>query len=486
MENRNQFVDALRTKDTFTENGQPTNSSSLSASVDLFFTLGAVRAIMRTNIGKNRVIAKFEQAMVENPLIAMKLLFWARNVRGGAGERNVFRTLVTHMAEKQDVRIFQNIHNIAYFGRWDDMIAFMDTVYEKYAIDEYAKALKTGHGLAAKWAPRLGGKNNPTKKRFANKLRASMNLTAKDYRKLIVEMTDVVETAMCQKDWSKIDYEKVPSLAMTRYNKAFSKHDWERFSQFGKNVTKGDAKINVKAIYPYDLIKTLRVSRDQIGVVEAQWAKQIDYLEDSNERLFTMVDVSGSMKISRISGDITPMDVAVSLGLYISERTKGPYKDAFMTFSKDPRIQYVKGSISQKMRSMMNADWGMNTNLEKAFTHILEKSRAMNVPPEQMPTILLILSDMEFDSCVSTPSFTAMENIKEQYAAFGYEVPKVVFWNIENRHGNTPVNFKEDGTALVSGLSPSILKGILKGNITNPYMVMLDTINDEDYNRIVV
>ena len=481
---KNNFISAISTKDARTENDQVTNSTSGSACVDLFFTLGAVRKLMNDQQGKKRVITKFEQAFNEDPLVATKLLFWARNVRGGAGERNVFREIAKHMANADNETILKNIEHIPFFGRWDDLMLFVDTPYENNALDLYAKALKDGDALASKWAPRLSGKNNPAKKIFGNKLRTKMDLDPKSYRKLIVGLTNVVETAMCNKSWEEIDYEKVPSLAITRYNKAFMKHDYARFNKFGEDVTEGDAKINVGAVYPYDIINTLKQGENDT-VVEAQWSKQIDFMEDSKERLFTMVDTSGSMAV-KVSGSVSAMDVAISLGLYISERTKGPFKDSFLTFSRNPQIQTVNGNLRQRYNQMSMSEWGMNTNVEKAFTHILERSVAHKLSNDELPTVLLIISDMEFDYCVQDSNATAMENIQKQYSNHGFNVPKIVFWNVDNRHGNAPVTFKESGTALVSGLSPSILKGILKGNITNPIEVMKDTISDEVYDRIII
>jgi len=481
---KSNFITAISTNDALTENGQVTNSTSSSACVDLFFTLGAVRNIMKSEDGRKRVITKFDRAYNEDPLIAMKLLFWARNIRGGAGERNVFREISKHMAKMDNKSILKNIEHIPFFGRWDDLMSFIDTPYEDIALNFYVKAIKNKDGLACKWAPRLGGKNDPRKKLFANKLRNKLDLNPKEYRKLIVSLTNVVETTMCNKKWDDVDYEKVPSLAITRYNKAFMKHDYERFNSFGKDVTEGEAKINVAAVYPYNIIHSLTQTNDT-AVINAQWANQIDYLEDSEERLFTMIDTSGSMGVS-VSGTVTAMDVAISLGLYISERSKGPFKDSFLTFSRTPSIQTVSGNLQQRYSQMRSAAWGMNTNLELAFEHILNRAVAHKVNKDEMPTVLLIISDMEFDSCTKDPSQSAMENLRSQYNANGYEIPKVVFWNVDNRHGNAPVTFKESGTALVSGLSPSILKGVLKGNITNPFEVMKDTISDEVYDRITV
>jgi hypothetical protein len=474
------LVNAMRTKDTVTENGMVTNSSTLSATLDLFFTIGAIRQTINSDYGKQRLIAKYEAARNEDSLITRKLLFWSRDVRGGAGEREAFRTLLRHAAINHPSELIPNVGLIAEFGRWDDVFSLIGTPVEKEAIDLIVTELRNGNGLLAKWLPRLGGKVADRKKFIANKVRSAMNLGPKEYRKLLVSLTSVVETPMCAKEFDKINYEHVPSLAMSRYSTAFGRNDETRFNEYKESLVKGEAKINASAVYPYDITKNLQ--RGDANLANEQWKALPNYLEGSNERVLPVCDVSGSMDTA-IGGNTTAMDVCISLGLYISERNEGPFKNAFVTFSSDPKLQYLTGDLKSRFAQLQSADWGMSTNLEATFKMILKQAIKHNVSEEEMPTCILIMSDMEFNEATRRHE-TAMNMIRREYQESGYTLPKIVFWNLASRRDNFPVTSDESGTGLISGFSPSILKTVLSGNAMNPVQIMLDTINVPRYESI--
>jgi len=473
------LIDAMRTGDTFTENGMATNSSSLSGALDLFFVIGAVRPQMKTDEGKQRLIGKFEAAHAEDALLTRKMMFWARDVRGGAGEREAFRTLLRYAAETYPTEVMDNIHLIAEFGRWDDVFVLIGTSIEDAAIQLIAKNLREGNGLLAKWMPRTGGKVNAEKRAIANRVRVAMNMTPKDFRKMLVEQTKVVETKMCAKEFANINYEHVPSVAMARYTKAFGRNDASGFEAYKAKLVKGEAKINAGAVYPYDVLKTLQ--RGDQKVATEQWKALPNFMEGCNERVLPVCDVSGSMGFP-VSGSTTAMDVCISLGLYISERNEGVFKDAFVTFSSSPQLQYLKGDLKARYNQLARADWGMSTDLEATFDMILKSGVKHNVPQREMPTCILIMSDMEFNSACD--GSTAMQMISKKYANAGYTMPKIVFWNLQSRHNNFPVQAKDENTALVSGFSPTILKSILTGDAMNPVNVMIKTLNVERYSMV--
>ena len=474
------LVNALRTKNTLTENGMVTSSSTLSATLDLFFVIGAVRRQVKTADGINRLIGKFEAARNEDALITRKLLFWARDVRGGAGEREAFRVLLRYAAKNYPQDVIDNIHLIAEYGRWDDVFCLFNTQVEANAINLIIDNLKAKNGLLAKWMPRLGGKVADKKKFIANKVRTTMGLTPKEYRKMLVELTNVVETPMCAGEFDKINYEHVPSLAMSRYSKAFQTKDNARFGEYKTSLASGEAKINASAVYPYDITKNLNYGDSALAV--EQWKALPNFLEGSNERVLPVCDVSGSMDTT-IGGNTTAMEVCISLGLYISERNEGPFKDAFVTFSSQPQLQLLTGDLKSRYRQLQNAEWGMSTDLEATFDLVLNQAKKHNVSPEEMPTCILIMSDMEFNQATRAND-TAIDMIRNKYENSGYEMPKVVFWNIASRNNNFPVTADENGTALVSGFSPSILKTVLAGNAMNPVQIMLDTLNTPRYEPI--
>lgn len=476
----NSLINAMRTRNTTTENGMTTNSSSLSSTLDLFFVMGAVRPQMKSEEGKDRLISKFEAAYAEDSLLTRKMMFWARDVRGGAGEREAFRTLLKYAAERYPQDVMTNLHLIAEFGRWDDVFVLFGTTLEGAAIDMIVKNLKDGNALLAKWMPRLGGKVSIEKRTIANRVRVAMGMTPKDFRKMLVKLTNVVETKMCSKEFGNINYEHVPSLAMARYTNAFKRNDEKGFDAYKESLKKGEAKINASAIYPYDVLKTLE--RGDANLANEQWKSLPNFMTDCKERVLPVCDVSGSMGFE-VSGITTAMDVCISLGLYISERNEGIFKNAFVTFSSRPELQYLKGDLISRYKQLQRADWGMSTDLEATFNMILNAGIKNNVPEEEMPTCILIMSDMEFNQACDGNS-TAIQMIANKYTEAGYTMPKIVFWNLQSRHDNFPVQATDENTALVSGFSPTILKSILSGDSMTPEKIMLKTLNVERYSMV--
>lgn len=323
--------------------------------------------------------------------------------------------------------------------------------------------------LLAKWLSRKGTE--------FNKVRKYLGLTPKDYRKLIVGLSNTVEQHMCAKDWESIEYPKVPSVAMNKYRKAFERNDQNRFTEFIADVNDGKEKINASVLFPHQLFEAYK-RRETQAAVEAQWNNLPDYMT-GEERVLPVCDVSGSM-----TG--LPMSVSVSLGIYLSERNKGIFKDAFVTFSARPTMQYLKGSFYERCRQLETAHWEMNTNLEAVFNLILDKAVKHSLPKEEMPTKILIISDMEFDACVSKGDDTAIAMIERMYKDAGYERPEIIFWNVNGRLGNVPGNYKHKGVGLVSGFSPAIMKSILEGKIETPISLMLRTVMSDRYKPISI
>lgn len=475
------LLGAMQTNNSLTENGMVTNSSSLNSCVDLFFQIGAMRGQDKT-----RLINAFTKAFGENPLTAMKLLFWARDVRGGAGERQIFKDIMSYLAVNRTEVMRKNIHLVSEFGRWDDLLTLIGTPLEKDALILISKGLESKNGLCAKWMPRPNVSNREAKKQ-ANIIRNFLGLSPKEYRKLLVENCNTVEQLMCAREWSKIDYTKLPSKAMSDLMKAFSKNDLARFQAYLTSVEKGEAKINAGAVYPYDIVKNMKQGNTKGANV--QWDALPNYLENSSERFMPVVDVSGSMSCPAGGNpSITCMDVAISLGLYISERNIGPFKDAFVTFSSNPVLQVLNGSLSERYNQLQRAQWDMSTNVEAVFRLILNKAKASKVSEDEMPTMILILSDMEFDrGTQGNWNKTAQESFERMYAEAGYRMPKVVYWNIQSRgDNNKPVHFDKNGTALVSGFSPAILTNLLSGKDMTPLSMMMDVIGSERYASVTI
>jgi len=463
-----------------TANGAVTNASSLNKNVDLFFLAGASR-------GKD-ITSTFAGALVEDSEVAVRVLEWARDARGGAGERETFRKLFGYLIRTEPKLAERVLPKVPELGRWDDVLMTFGTSLERDALRMISFALKdVQDGLCAKWMPRQGAE--------ANKIRSYMKLSPKLYRKLVVGLSNTVEQKMCAQDWTGIVYPHVPSVAAARYQKAFLKHDPAGYGKYKEKLVSGEAKINASAVYPYDVIRSL--THGDKTVANAQWASLPNYLEGSDENILPVVDVSGSMSGVPVSGSVTALDVAISLGLYTSERMGGVFKDQFVTFSGVPQMIKLKGDLSQRYSQMSQSDWGMNTDIGAVFKLILTAAVKGKVPQKEMPTKILILSDMEFDACITTGgsgkktsymstggsavSVSAMEFIEKEYADAGYKVPQIVFWNLNGRAGNSPVTYNKVGAALVSGFSPSIVKSVLGGEEMTPISIMLKTVMVERY-----
>lgn len=451
-----------------TTNGMRANATTFSRNVDLFFAAGASR-------GKD-ISHLFTQACGEDLDVAVRILQWTRDIRGGAGERQVFNTIVKKLAKgnKEQLEVASKLlPKIPEIGRWKDVLELFGTPLEADAARFIGEALSERNGLAAKWMPRKGP--------IAVALRTYWDLTPRQYRKLLVTLTNVVETKMCAKDWDAIDFGKLPSLASARYQKAFNRNAESQYAVYKAGLEKGTTTINAGAVFPYDVVKSL--SRGDQVVANAQWKALPDYIQGSTERLIVVADVSGSMGCPAGGNpNVTCMDVCISLAMYIAERGQGPFKDAFITFSTRPVLQVLKGkTLAERYNELKRADWDMSTNLVGVFDSILSTALRDKVPESDMPTTIVLLSDMQFNQCVHTDG-TAMQAIDARYKAAGYVRPKVVFWNLNSREGTSPATINDKGVALVSGFSPAIMKSILTGDDFSPEGIMLKTVNVDRYN----
>lgn len=453
---------------TRTTNGMPAFKSTGDAHLDLFSKIGDARGVDISGI--------FQKAFKQNQEIALRTLLWARDVRGGAGERKTFRDLAGSLA-RSNVEGFEGFMRlIPEIGRWDDLFIFFGTPYEKDALFIIEAGLAAQDGLCAKWMPRQGP--------LAAKIRAHLDLTPKQYRKMLVGMTNVVETKMCEKRWDEIEYPKVPSKAIGQYSKAFGRHDPIGFTAFKQRANAGEVKVNAGAVFPCDVVSLL--NRDP-QLAEAQWKNLPDYTEGSDERLMCVVDVSGSMS-SPAGGygsksSVTCMDVAISLGIYTSQRMNGIFKDSFITFTDRPTVVKATGSLRERVRAAQK-HVGYSTNLEGVFDAVLKTAVQYNLPEEQMPTKIVILSDMQFNAQIHDFNNSVMQMIRQKYAKAGYQTPALVYWNIgAAKYGNSPFTVNDMGACIVSGFSPAILTAILGGEVDSK-SVMLKAIGKERYNYL--
>jgi hypothetical protein len=474
------FANAVRNQEARTVNGMKARASTADACVDLFFKIGASR-------GKN-IIPDFTAAYVQDRDLASRIALWVRDVRGGAGERKLFRDILLEMVKTDSDRAFAMIYKVPELGRWDDLLIFdKDSAAETVAFALIKDALDANNGLCSKWMPRKG--------EVAVRLRSFLGWSPKRYRKTLVSLTKVVETQMCANQWDEINFNHVPSVASARYKKAFSRHT-ENYKEWTAALVSKDpevaktVKVNAGAVYPYDVLKGListgysaKYDNANFDHIIAQWDALPNFVGDAS--ILPLVDVSGSMSCPAggygSKSVVTCLDVAVSLGLYLADKNKGKFKDTFLTFSSNPQLLNLKGNIVQKIAQMVKSEWQMSTDLHKAMDKILDVAVKADVPQEEMPGMLLILSDMQFNSCTRM-DHSAMEMIRHKYETAGYKVPAIVFWNI-NAADNVPVKHDASGVALVSGFSPSIVKSVLSADMEQftPLGIMLQTIMNERY-----
>lgn len=457
------LANAVKAQKTVTENDMVAFESSMDDCVDLFYKVGAMR-------GKN-VVPLFQEAYKANPEVALRIMAWSRDARGGAGEREHFRNVLRYLDAKGKVNELKSLMNLVpEIGRWDDLWVVKQNV--TLALRMFREALNAGNGLCAKWMPRKGPN--------AVLLRKYMALTPKQYRKLLVRLTKVVETQMCAGEWSEINYNHVPSRAGTIYRKAFGRHDQERYAAWLNDLQKDNstAKVNASVLFPHEVYKN-----DNVSLAEAQWKALPNYVGDAS--ILPLVDVSGSMYAAVAgSNTVRAMDVSVALGVYLAEKNQGKFKDLVMTFSTDPEFIKMKGENVKgpggKFAQVEQGNWGMSTDLEAALRLILKTAVKGKVPQEEMPKTLLILSDMQFNQCVENPNATANKMLRKMYKDAGYEVPNVVFWNLRDA-GNMPARADKKGVGLVSGFSPAIVKSVLTGKSFTPRDIMLETVMKDRY-----
>lgn len=457
--------------DNRTLNGMKTRSTSGSVLLDFFGIIGSMR--------NENVIPYFEKCFEENSLLALKLALYTRDIRCGQGNRKNFRDILYYITNKYPYNEYKEltkinsyiinfIKKIPEIGRWDDLF-YVDSSYKSLVFKIIEKGLNNDEtkGLCAKWLPRQKG--------IANELRKYLKLSPKQYRKKLVSLTNIVEQKMCDNKWEDIEYNKIPSKAFKKYTKAFSRHDFERFESFLASVLVGKNKINAGAIYPYDIIANL--DNNKIAA-EGQWKNLPNYI-NKNINMLVMIDGSSSMW-RPISKNIYAMHIAQSLAIYTAERLNSSFKNLCLTFSEHPKFIKLSGSLYDKVMELRKHAEVSNTNIISAFRLILDNAKRYNVKQEDMPTHLLILSDMQFDYCANFDD-SVMQSVQRQYKDAGYDVPKIIFWYISVLKTTSPISINDKNVALVSGFSPSILKYICEDKL-NPMEIMYDVLKQERYN----
>ena len=492
------YLDNLKAATDFklTENGAIAHSSTGSNLYDLFAFGGAYR-----NRTVEDCLTLFVKAFNENPTYAMKCLFYLRDVRGGQGERRFFREVVKYLAIHQPEVMKRNLQYIPEFGRWDDLYMFVDTplmmdafaiIKEQLALDVQCKT----PSLLAKWL-KSENTSSDESRMLGNLTRMYLKMSHKQYRKtlsILRERINVLERLMSAGRWDEIEFDKIPSKAGLVYKNAFARRDVikAKYEAFAKDTS---TKVNAATLYPYEVVRKALdnfnwrqwTSTDtDRAMINKYWDNLTDYFNEATLNALAVVDTSGSMTCT-YGGDVRPIDVAISLGLYCAQKAQGPFHNHYISFASRPQmIDTTAPDFCQAVYNIYKTNLVDNTNLEAAFGLLLNTAITHHTPQSELPETLIVISDMEIDEArygwgrvLETPEAT-METIKHSWAAAGYKCPNLVYWNVNAR--NNTILDKSADVSYVSGCSPVIFEQIMKGK--SGYDLMMNKLNDKRYSCI--
>lgn len=494
------FIDALgeQLNTSVTENGAVGYKTTMKPLLDMNFKVSSYRKDYDKNI-----INDFKKAYDSDKIHALKWLFYCRDIRKGLGERRLFRVVMQFLSQYDKDIVRKLLPLFSEYGRWDDLFCVVNELFEDVAKicketlydDIIQMNVNDSVSLLAKWMPSENASSIETKK-LAKRFIQYFNMTPARYRKMLSKLRsyiDVTECKMSINQWNKIDYNKVPSKANLIYNNAFLKHDRERREEFFNKVKEGTAKINSSVLYPYEIVHRYNCESFDNDELELLWKNLPDIVPDMPSTI-VVADGSGSMRSRVGNTKVTALEIANSLAIYCAERCKDEFKDKYITFSAHPQLVDFSNcnSLFEKLLEAMRYNEVSNTNIYAVFELILDTAISNNMKQEDIPSNILILSDMEFDTAnkpnYCDENFKCMDNklfeeIKDRYNREGYKIPRLIFWNLCSRTNTIPLKENDFGVALVSGFSPNILKMVMSDKL-DPYEILLDTLDSERYEKV--
>ena len=471
---------------TRTENGAATPLTTRSDVLDLFATVGTLRSA-----SDREIVSRFQRAWGEDRDLVVRTLFYARDIRGGLGERRVFRVLLKYLAQAEPETVRRNLRAVAEYGRYDDLLELIGTPCERDLMVLIAEQLRedlrrdeNGEpvSLLAKWLPSVNASNQDAV-RMAKTIARALDMTDAAYRKMLTRLRTrirILENNLRERDYT-FDYQAQPSRAMFVYRRAFLRNDEERYRAFMDQVAAGKATLHTASVNPCDLVQQaldFRGTPAERQVLDTTWNALENFTDGRNA--LCVVDTSGSMFWM---GKPVPFAVAMSLGLYFAERNTGAFRNHFITFSEHPRLIEIKGrDLVDRVNYCETFSECANTNIQAVFELVLNAAVANRVPQKELPETLYIISDMEFDSCSRNADLSNFEYARLLYARHGYKLPNLVFWNVQSRNVQQPVTKDERGVALVSGYTPRLFTQVVTGK--TPYQLMLEVLNGERYRAL--
>src|SRR5574341_7994 len=461
-----------------TENNAITHASTLNKVLDFFYHAP-------TRQGQDNM-PLFVDAYQEDKALALKALFYLRDVRQGKGQRQTFRDILQWLAKKEGKVFDRLVPYVPEYGRWDDLTSLVvfrtvqRFVKETFFDDFMSLETDKGISLLGKWLPSENASSKNTKD-LAVSWAKVLESTPKQYRQALSRLREqlrVVERQMSAQEWDEINYEHVPSRASKLYKDAFKRHDEARYTKYLESVLKGEKTIKASTVYPHELSATIRSGKYD-KTIEAMWQNLPNYFGEEERQVLVVVDTSSSMNVI-VSGRISAMDVSVGLGLYCAQRNQGAFHNYVLTFNDDSHLVKLKGkNLKDDVFKTYSLSWGGSTNLQSAFNSILKMAVENNISQEDMPTDILVISDMEFNQACTR--HTNLEHAKKQYKDIGYVLPRITFWNVNSRNNQVPATQDEDGVLLVSGFSAETIGKVLQSKTVTPQDLMLETLNSERY-----
>lgn len=483
------FMNELKnqTNVAITENGALGYKTTFNALLDFNYKVPSLRKSMSSTLDVREVINSITDLET-----LYRYIFFLRDVRGGMGERKLFREFIGNLAKMEREELKMVIPLIPEYGRWDDLFVLFNTPYEMEAMELIVAQLhndviNASQGkpisLLAKWMPSNNASSKNTKA-LAQFFTQKFQWTPKQYRKTLSHLRyylKVTEAQISRQEFDKIAYESVPSYANLRYAKLFLDRDYDRRKAFLDSLKKGEVTVKASTLYPQEVIAKLRGCKSSPALVEGLWKGLREFGEVKN--VLVVADVSGSMTVP-ISNSVQAIDASVGLGIYFAERNTGEFKDKVVTFSEHPSYVDLSNckTLFDKYQKLYQSDWGFSTNIEAVFNLVLETAKASGCSQEEIPEIL-ILSDMEFNSCTTGSNKKLFKDIERRFRICGYKLPKLSFWNLNSRSNTIPLIENDLGVTLVSGYSPASIGAVLGGKI-DPYEALMDCIFVERYDKI--
>lgn len=480
-----------------TENGAVGYMTTGKELLDLNFKTSSLR-----NKSEDEIFKLFLKAFHEDKLLAIKWLFFMRDAREGMGERRSFRIILNGLGHQHPTIAKELISLVPEYGRWDDLYSLMDGDLTEYVVDFIYQQLQEDCGnylnkkpisLLAKWLPKESTKKY---KKVYNILLKKFGMTPKEYRRIISDLRkylDVVEVKMSANEWNKVNYNTIPSKANLLYKDAFLRHDKERRNEYLNDLKNGNnnAKINAKVLMPHEIVHRYMDKYEWGDIddfdesLEQLWKALPNYVNSEGFSMFVR-DGSYSMTTKIGNTNITCLDISTALAIYFSEHCKGEYKDNFITFSNRPKVIDLSNcsSLREKIEKCHAEDDCSNTDIYKVFKLILDTAVNNKYTQEQLPKNIVVVSDMEFDNATTTSDYqTLFETIQAEYLLHGYDLPRLVFWNVCSRTGAIPLKTNKNGVCLVSGFNPTIMDMVLSGEL-DPYKCLVNKLNSSRYDAV--